>query len=322
MNVHDIRPGQFRTTGIDRTTYYNILRENFNKFVARNEVDFVSNEYYDANDSNTWNYNFGTASPSYWRGIFEACYDTERPHTHPWEMLGFIKKPTWWDTQYITTTYTSYGSGNKPMWKDLEEGIIRQGTRENITNDAYKINNPYRRVGLSLELPVSVNAERLAPANIVNTSATTKTVSWSNTDTGTATANASTFITTTDGLNLSERTSSTNTFLNLTTNNLQNHTVGTFPIEGSTAYIESKELKYIIKVTEDSANGNLYIAEDVTTTTEFANATTTSNTHIGVAVNGSALFNANAGITLDLSLIRIWRCRGREGCSCRWGAGR
>ncbi len=288
LNVHDIRPGQFRNTNIDRTTYYNILRENFNKFVSRNEVDFVTNEYYDANQPNTWNYNYGTASPGYWRGIFEACYDTERPHTHPWEMLGFIKKPTWWDSQYITTTYTNYGSGNKPMWKDLEEGIIRQGTRENVTNDAYKINNPYRRIGLSLELPVNINAERLAPANIVNTSATTKTVSWTQTATGSPTANASSFISTVDGLNIIERTDGTDTFLNVTGNNLQNHTVGTFPIEGSTAYIESKEVKYVI---QSNATSNVV--------TSFASATSTSNTPVGITVNGSMLFNANAGVTID-----------------------
>lgn len=299
LNIHDIRPGRFRSTGISRTTFYNTIRENFNKFVARNNVDFVSNEYYDATDTNTWNYNYGTTSPGYWRGIFEACYDTERPHTHPWEMLGFIKKPTWWDSQYITTTYTNYGSGNKPLWQDLEEGIIRQGTRENVTNSQYKINNPYRRIGLKTELPVDINANRLAPANIVSTGATTKTVSWSETTSGTPTANATSFIETVDGLNIIERTDSTDTHLNITTNNILNHTVGTFPTDDTTAFIEEKESKYTIKVTSDQANSNLYIASGVSTTTEFANATTTSNTHIGVAVNGAAIFNANTGITID-----------------------
>ena len=61
----------------------------------------------------------GTVKPGYWRGIYESCYDTERPHTHPWEMLGFIKKPTWWETQYGT----DYTSNNKKLWKDLEKDM-------------------------------------------------------------------------------------------------------------------------------------------------------------------------------------------------------
>ena len=28
------------------------------------------------------------------------------------------------------------------LWKDLEEGIIREGARENVTNDKYRKNNP------------------------------------------------------------------------------------------------------------------------------------------------------------------------------------
>ena len=67
-------------------------------------------------------------------------------------MFGFVKKPSWWDTQYVTATYTDYSSANKPMWKDLEDGIIRQGSRENVTNDRYRTNNPHRRIGLKFEV--------------------------------------------------------------------------------------------------------------------------------------------------------------------------
>ena len=51
---------------------------------------------------------------------------------------------------------------NKAMWKDLEEGIIRQGNRENVTNDRYKENNPYRRIGLKFEI-VDASGNLLAP---------------------------------------------------------------------------------------------------------------------------------------------------------------
>ena len=289
LNIHSVRPGRFRTdTGLSRTSYYNLLRSNFNQFINRNDVDFVINEYYDASNYFTWNYNSGTASPGYWRGIFEACYDTERPHTHPWEMLGFVKKPSWWDTQYITTTYTDYGLNNKPMWNDLEDGIIRHGERENLTNNKYTKNNPYRRIGLKLELPVDASANLIAPANIISTTATNKTISWVETTTGTATANATSFIETMDGLSVAELNSGT--ILNITANGLLNHDTGTFPTADNTNFIDDKESKYTITTnTSDSTAG------------DFASATSTGSTAVGVAVNGAQIFNASTGNAHSLS---------------------
>ena len=283
LNVYSARPGRFRTdTGLTRTAYYNLLRANFNQFINRNDVDFVINEYYDATDYFTWNYNSGTPKPGYWRGIYEACYDTEKPHTHPWEMLGFVRKPTWWDTQYITTTYTDYGLNNKPMWKDLEEGIIRQGDRANLSNNVYRKNNPYRRIGLKFEIPVDADANLIAPANIISTTATTKTISWVETTSGTATANATSFITTVDGLSVQEVDSGAS--INITTNNIVNHTVGTYPTTDNTNFIEDKENKYTITTnTGDSTAG------------DFASATSTGSTAVGVAVNGAQIFNASTG---------------------------
>jgi len=127
------------------------MRYYFSNWVLANKIDFVTNEFY--SDSNEWTWNYRGADtnlPGHWRGWFEYYYDTVRPHSHPWEMLSFFEKPTWWDVQYGT----DYSSNNTDMWNDLEEGIIRQGLRENITADAYLTNNPYRREGLHLVLPV------------------------------------------------------------------------------------------------------------------------------------------------------------------------
>ena len=299
LNVHDIRPGTFRNTGISRTAYYNILRENFNKFIARNEADFVENEYYDVDKPFTWNYNSGTANAGYWRGIFEDSFDTARPHTHPWEMLGLVKKPSWWDTQYITTTNTNYGSGNKPMWSDIENGIIRQGTTKNVDNSAYKINNPYRRIGLKSMLPVDADAKLLAPANISSTASTTRTTVWTQAELGTATASATSFVGTTDGLHINERTDGTTTHINVTTSNLLNHVIGTFPISNSTAFVEDKTSKYTIKVIADATDANHYSDASTSTAAQFVTATTTAKTHTGIAVNGGLVFNGNTGVTID-----------------------
>jgi len=278
LNVLDIRPGRFRKTGRSRDDFYGLLRTNFNFYISRNEVDFVKNEFYDVNNPWTWNYNAGQPKPAHWRGIYEACYDTDRPHTHPWEMLGFIKKPTWWETQYGTDY--SYPS-NKALWKDLEEGIIRQGSRANVENDRYKKNNPYRRVGLKYEIPVDASGNLIAPANIISTTSTTKTISWEETTSGTPSTSANTFIVT-DGLSVNE----VGLNLNITTNNIINHTTGTFPTEDNTNYIEEKELTYKV---------SLRSGENPTST--YANATSSGSSVKGIAINGGLITNANTGVT-------------------------
>ena len=50
LNVTDIRPGRFRNTGRSRDEFYGLLRNNFNLCITRNEVDFVKNEFYQADN--------------------------------------------------------------------------------------------------------------------------------------------------------------------------------------------------------------------------------------------------------------------------------
>ena len=280
LNVTDIRPGRFRTTGRNRDEFYALLRSNFNNYITRNNVDFVKNEFYREDDVWTWNYNAGTPKPAYWRGIFESCYDTERPHTHPWEMLGFTRKPTWWETTYGT----DYSSTNVNLWADLEQGIIRQGNRENVTNNRYRENNPYRRIGLAYELPVNASGELIAPANIISTTATTKSTSWTSTTSGTSGADADTILNV-DGLSVWE----VGTVMNITTHNVMNHPVGNFPTSDNANTIEDKSYSYTI----ESFVGRV---DPSSLGTSYANATSTSNTAIGLATNGALITNANSGI--------------------------
>ena len=72
----------------------------------------------------------------HWRGIYESAM-TRETHTHPGKCLGLLESLVG-----NTIRYRLRLSINKAMWKDLEEGIIRQGNRENVTNDRYKENNP------------------------------------------------------------------------------------------------------------------------------------------------------------------------------------
>ena len=214
LNILETRPGAFRLDRLSTSEFNDLLQTNFENWVIENKVDPIVNEFYDANDQWTWNYRGDSDLPGHWRGWYEYYYDTVRPHTHPWEMLGFTEKPTWWDSQYITTAYSDYGSNNTPMWSDLEKGIIRQGNRENITNDNYLGNydgdhNIYtrklsgRRTGLLDLLPVDSDANLKSPYDIGNTGTTTKSIRYSETILDTTQGFKTTSFLKKDGINIS-----------------------------------------------------------------------------------------------------------------------
>ena len=200
----NIRPGHFRTTDYDNADWDNLLNLNFHNWVTDNKVDPIKNDFYDLTDEFTWNYRGTGSLPGHWRGWYEYYYDTVRPNTNPWEMLGFTEKPTWWDTTYITATYTDYSSNNTPMWSDIEQGKIVSGTRENVTNGLYKLAefNPYIRIGLLDILPVDAEAKLISPYSIVTTGSTTITPTWTNTVQNTSLGYVTTSFKTVDGVNI------------------------------------------------------------------------------------------------------------------------
>ena len=80
------------------------LRSSFNKWKTRENVTSISDaSEYDASDKFTWNYSDVTPNIGGWRGIYTYYFNTDRPHTHPWEMMGYTSKPSWWDTNYSWT---------------------------------------------------------------------------------------------------------------------------------------------------------------------------------------------------------------------------
>ena len=177
LNPLTVREGAFRSTGYSYNEWVNFLRHGFSRWVTENNLDPVTNEFYDENDPWTWNYGSDTL-PGHWRGIYEFYYDTDQPHTHPWEMLGFTEQPLWWEDAYGT----DYSSKNTAMWNDLEQGIIRQGPRQNI--NGYLRNNPFRRIGLHQVIPVDENSQLIPPANLITTGTTQLVQYWDNLDTG------------------------------------------------------------------------------------------------------------------------------------------
>ena len=124
--------------GINRDTL--ISKDNLNKVMLTDfiswvrtagDVDYTDNNFYLRTDSFTYNYSAmgdpnGNSLPGFWRAVYKEAYDTDRPHTHPWEMLGFYVKPSWWEDTYGPAPYTS---DNLILWKDLSEGRVKDPTK-------------------------------------------------------------------------------------------------------------------------------------------------------------------------------------------------
>ena len=159
IDVRNYIPGRFRSTDYSLVEFNRIISTSFLRWAGSNKLDFIAHNYFESNDPFTYNYRyskdsiFGEAIPGWWRGIYRYFYDTDRPHTHPWEMLGFTEQPTWWVSQYGAAPYTS---GNQPLWEDLELGLVRQGTRAGV-------NTQYIRSGLTQVIPVNEHGELLPP---------------------------------------------------------------------------------------------------------------------------------------------------------------
>lgn len=126
LQPESVIPGQSRTTEYSLAEINEILAESFLKWVGQNKLPY-SSQTYDVNNKFTWNYSQsknkldGSLLAGNWRSIYQYLYDTDRPHTHPWEMLGISEKPTWWENLYGPAPYTS---GNLVLWKDLRDGKI------------------------------------------------------------------------------------------------------------------------------------------------------------------------------------------------------
>lgn len=100
------KPGGFRE-GQSWTAARHIVNADIVTWISENNIFILNNEY-NATDPFTFRYSYGTGDgdeqvEGSWRAIYKFFYDTDRPHTHPWEMLGYTVKPLWWDTYYSWT---------------------------------------------------------------------------------------------------------------------------------------------------------------------------------------------------------------------------
>ena len=119
-----VMPNAHRDTPYSWTDLTNALQSGFNKWKTNYGIlNLQDDDYYDPNNPWTWNYSSVSGGIGGWRGLYTYWFNTDRPHTHPWEMLGYNKKPSWWDTNYSWTNITKrdaliealkYGHYNDP----------------------------------------------------------------------------------------------------------------------------------------------------------------------------------------------------------------
>jgi hypothetical protein len=133
-NIYDLIPGYNRTTNYSLKEFNDTLAPNFYEWASLVDRDFTKPLSYDRHNPLTFNYTGYTAPdgnpvPGYWKGIYRWMFDTDRPHSHPWEMLGFTEQPTWWTKVYGPAPYTS---DNLVMWQDLTDGVVREPSKPAI----------------------------------------------------------------------------------------------------------------------------------------------------------------------------------------------
>ena len=160
LDIHDFLGGEFRDT---KFTKNNIDRSHTADFIdwvsIAGNPDYTTTDYYIEGDSFTYNYSSmsspsGKQLPGWWRQVYKQAYDTDRPHTHPWEMLGFTIMPKWWEEVYGPAPYTR---SNTILWEDLEQGVVREPGVPVVRIIKYA------RPGLLTHIPVDDSGTLLSP---------------------------------------------------------------------------------------------------------------------------------------------------------------
>ena len=159
FNIDDVMGGYYRRNDFTKSEINDILLGEFLRWNSVPDFDFTTNNIWKETESFTYNYNRSNAPNDaeqlygFWRGIYKYFYDTDRPHSHPWEMQGFTIKPTWWDDVYGSAPYTS---DNKILWDNIEAGFIADPLNP-------RTNTRYARPGMRDYLPVDEFGNLLSP---------------------------------------------------------------------------------------------------------------------------------------------------------------
>ena len=160
IDYKKIIPSSTNVTPYNWNDLTTALTPEFNKWKIKNRiVELQEDDYYDGGNRFTWNYSSVAPYIGSYRGIYNYYFNTDRPHTHPWEMFGYNKKPTWWDANYSWTDMSKraaliyalkYGRYNNPS------ETPEYDTAYAYTNYDWSTNSPVDLSG-NLSDPVSAN---------------------------------------------------------------------------------------------------------------------------------------------------------------------
>lgn len=159
LDIHDVLPGQFRTTDYTRAECQQILGQEFTRWAGNNNIDYSNQDFFNNSDPFTYNWSQSSSAvdgqllPGFWRGVYRHYYDTDTPHLTPWECLGFAEEPSWWEAAYGVAPFSS---GNLVLWEDLEAGYIKEPGNA-------RYDTKYARPGITNYIPINVYGELKAP---------------------------------------------------------------------------------------------------------------------------------------------------------------
>lgn len=161
IDIDSFVGGKYRKTDFSKQEINQILISDFIKWlelVGNKDYSDIE-EFYDLNNSLTFNYNAmlssdGEALKGFWRAVYIDHYDTDTPHLTPWRMLGIRIKPDWWESVYGPAPYTK---DNLILWQDLQDGVVKDPTK----NPVYK--SQYARPNLVDHIPVDAKGNLISP---------------------------------------------------------------------------------------------------------------------------------------------------------------
>ncbi len=155
-------PGAFRNNKFSLQEANDILVKDFTRWAGLNNIDTVVNSTFDEGNSFTWNFRntkdliLGKDTSGTWRSLYRYYFDTERPHTHPWEMLGHTSKPSWWDDYYSWTD----PSKRLLLLEAIESGFTQEPP-------SVEVNSNYARPGVADYIPVDIAGNLLPPDQLL-----------------------------------------------------------------------------------------------------------------------------------------------------------
>ena len=159
FDINDFVPGHSRDTGLTLTQINKPMISDFVQWLQLVDSDYTIHDFFERENTFTFNHTGmtdigGHPVNGWWRAVYKYAYDTDRPHTHPWEMQGFSIKPDWWDEQYGSAPYTR---NNFLMWEDIEAGTIRTPYTPGVTN------KKVARKNLTSHIPVDDDGNLVSP---------------------------------------------------------------------------------------------------------------------------------------------------------------